>query len=79
MFHNYPSLIKIKKIANSQAKFSFKPVNLYPVREVIKRLPSNTATAGGLIIKILKESRFTFEYLTCCVMKLCNTGISRIP
>ena len=78
MFHNQPSLIKIKKIDNSQAKFSFKSVNLHPVREVIKRLPSNKATAGGLVIKILKESRFTFEYLTCCVIKLCHTGISRI-
>ena len=66
-FHNHPRLIKIKQLVNNQAKFSFQPVSVYAVKEVIEGLPSNKATAGEIPIKILKESGFTFEYLTSCV------------
>ena len=63
-FHNHPRLIKIKQLVNNQAKFSFQPVSVYTVKEVIEGLPSNKATAGEIPIKTLKESGFTFEYLT---------------
>ena len=63
-FHNHPSLIKIKQLVNNQAKFSFQPVIVYTVKEIIEGLPSNKVTAGEIPIKILKESGFTFEYLT---------------
>ena len=66
-FHNHPSLIKIKQLVNNQAKFSFQPVSVYAVKEVIEGLPSNKATVGEIPIKILKESGFNFEYLTLCV------------
>ena len=35
-FHNHPSLIKIKQLVNNQAKFSFQPVIVYTVKEIIK-------------------------------------------
>ena len=44
-FHNHPSLIKIKQLVNNQAKFSFQPVSVHTVKEVIEGLPSNKATA----------------------------------
>ena len=66
-FHNHPSLIKIKQLVNNQAKFSFQPVSVHTLKEVIVVLPSNKATAGEIPIKILKESGSTFEYLTSCV------------
>ena len=66
-FHNHPSLIKIKQLVNNQAKFSFQPVSVYTVKEVIEGLASNKPTTGEIPIKILKESEFTFEYLTSCV------------
>ena len=66
-FHNHPRLIKIKQLVNNQAKFSFQPVSVYAVKEVIEGLPSNKATVGEIPIKILKESGFNFEYLTLCV------------
>ena len=66
-FHNHPRLIKIKQLVNNQAKFSFQPVSVYAVKEVIEGLPSNKATVGEIPIKILKESGFNFEYLTSCV------------
>ena len=51
-FHNHPRLIKIKQLVNNQAKFSFQPVSVYAVKEVIEGLPSNKATAGEIPIKI---------------------------
>ena len=58
-FHNHPSLIKVKQLVNKQANFSFRPVSVHTMKEVIERLPSNKATVCEIPIKILKESRFT--------------------
>ena len=66
-FCNHPSLIKIKQLVNNQAKFSFQPVSVHTVKEVIAGLPSNKATAGEIPMKILKESGFAFEYLASCI------------
>ena len=73
-FHNHPSLIKMKQFVNNQAKFFFQPVGVHTVKEVIEGLPSNKATAGEIPIKILKESGFTFEYLTSCVNEAISSG-----
>ena len=54
-FHNHSSLIKIKQLVNNQAKFSFQPVSVQAVKEIIEGLPSNKATVGEIPIKILKE------------------------
>ena len=64
----------MKQLVNNQAKFSFQPVSVYAVKEVIEGLPSNKATAGEIPIKILKESGFTFEYLTSCVSQAISSG-----
>ena len=73
-FCNHPSLIKIKQLVNNQAKFSFQPVSVYTVEEVIEWLPSNKATAGETPISILKEKGFTLEYLTSCVNEAILSG-----
>ena len=39
------------------------------MKEVIEGSLSNKANAGEIPIKILKESGFTFEYLTHCVIE----------
>ena len=44
------------------------------MKEVIEGLPSNKTTAGDIPIKILKESGFTFEYLTSCVNEATLSG-----
>ena len=49
--YNHPSLIKVKQIVNNEAKFSFQPVSVHTVKEVIEELP----TAAEIPIKILKE------------------------
>ena len=73
-FHNHPSLIKIKQIVNNQAKFSFQLVSVHIVKEVIEGSPPNKASAGEIPIKILKETGFTFEYLTSCVKEAISSG-----
>lgn len=44
------------------------------MKEVIGRLPSNKATRGKISFKILKESGFTFECLTCYVNEVILSG-----
>ena len=44
------------------------------MKKVKERLPSNKATAGEIPIKVLKESWFTFEYLTSCVNEAISSG-----
>ena len=73
-FHNHPGLIKIKQLVDNQAKFSFQSVSVHNVKEVIEGLPSNKATSGEIPIKVLKESGFTFEYLTSCVNEAISSG-----
>ena len=73
-FHNYPSLTRIKQVVNNQTKFFFQPVSVHTVKEVVGRLPSNKATRGKISFKILKESGFTFECLTCCVNEVILSG-----
>ena len=73
-FHNHPSLIKTKQLVNNQAKFSSQPVSVYTVKKVIEGLPSNKTTAGEIPIKTLKESGFTFEYLTSTVNEAILSG-----
>ena len=62
------------KPLNNQAKFAFEPVSVYAVKEVIEGLPLNKATTGEIPLKILKESGFTFEYLTSCVNETILSG-----
>ena len=71
---NDSSLIKIKLVVNNQTKFSFQPVSVLTVKEVIETLVSNKATAGEIPIKSFKESGFTVEYFTSCVNESISSG-----
>ena len=44
------------------------------MKEIIEGLPWNKANAGEIPIKILKESGFTFEYLTSCINEAIPSG-----
>ena len=44
------------------------------MKEVIEGLPSNKATAGEIPIKILRERKFTLEYLTSSVNEAISSG-----
>ena len=62
------------QLVNNQARFYFQPVSVHTVKEVIEGLPSNKTSAGEIPIKILKESGFTFEYLTSYVNEAISFG-----
>ena len=62
-FHNHPSLIKIKQLVNNQTKFSFQPVSVHAVKEVIE-----------IPIKISKKSGFIFGYLASCINEAISSG-----
>ena len=68
------SLIKIKQLVNDQVKVSFQQVSIHIVKEITLGLLSNKTTAGEIPIKLLKEKRFTFEYLTSCVSESISSG-----
>ena len=61
---NHQGRFKLKQDVNNSAKFSFQPLSVHTAKEFIEGWSSNKATAWGIPIKILKESRFTFEYFT---------------
>ena len=67
----------MKQLVNNQAKFSFQPVSVHNMRVITEEVPSNKATAEESPVKILKESGFTFEYLTSCVNEAISSG--KIP
>ena len=73
-FHNHQFLIKLKQLVNNEAKFSFHPVTVHTVKEVVEGLLSNKATAGKISIKILKQSGFTFEHLMSSVNEAISSG-----
>ena len=66
----------MKQLVKNQAKFSFQPVSVHTVKEIIERLPSNETTARKITVKILKECGFTFEYFTSCVNEAILSGKS---
>ena len=57
-FSNHPSIIKIKHKSKLNKKFSFQCSSEATVRKVVKKLPSDKATAGEILVNILKNCFF---------------------
>ena len=74
-FKNHPSIVKIKNKYLIKEKFSFQPVSVKDVENVIKNVPSNKASGGDIPIQILKQSGFTYQILTDCVNDAINKGV----
>ena len=47
-----------------QEKFSFQPVSVKDVENIIKNIPSNKVSGGDIPIQILKQSGYTLTDLT---------------
>ena len=56
-------------------KFSFQPVSVKDVENVIKNVPCNKASGGDIPIQILKQSGFTYQILTDCINDAINKGV----
>ena len=65
-------MLKIKRKVKINRKFSFQSVSMDTVKNVVKNLPADKATAGGIPVDILKKSNFCFRELTKCISKAFN-------
>ena len=59
-FSKHPSTIKIKQKFKLNKKLSFQCVSEATVRKVKKKLPSNKATTGEILVNVLKIVKFAF-------------------
>ena len=66
-YKNHPSIKKIKSNYAINHKFSFKPVTVKDIENIIKNIPVNKAAGGEIPINILKQSGFTYEMIKDCV------------
>ena len=75
-YKSHPSIIKIKSSPSAcYNSFSFEPVSVEIVSNIIKNLPSNKSSGGEIPLHILKRCSFTFNNLTNCINDIL-TGIS---
>ena len=71
-FSKHPSVLKIKQKIKINSKFSFQSVSEDTVKNVVKNLPSDKATAAEIPVDILKNSEFCFSELTKCINEAFN-------
>ena len=73
-FENHPSICNIKTKYRGISKFSFQPVTIEEVKNIVRALKTHKAVGGEIPTKILKECDFTFYVLTKCINKSIDTG-----
>ena len=66
-YKNHPSMKKIKSNNAIKQKFSFKPVTVKDIENVIKNIPTNKVTGGEIPLNVLKQSGYTYEMLRDCI------------
>ena len=65
---HHPSIIKIKQNIKILKKFSFTPVTVETVKNIIYSLPQNKLVSGDIPLNVLRCTElFTFSYLTECI------------
>ena len=72
------TLSRISKIIRAKyrgtSKFSFQPVTIEEVKNIVRALKTNKVVGGEIPTKILKECDFTFYVLTKCINKSIDIG-----
>ena len=66
-YKSHPSIKKIKSNYTIKQKFSFKPVTVKDIENVIKNIPTNKVTGGEIPLNVLKQSGFTYVMLRDCI------------
>ena len=74
-FKNHPSIVEIKSKHLIKEHFSFQPVSVKDVENVIKNISSNKTSGGDIPLQILKQSKFTYQILTDCINDAINKGV----
>ena len=59
--------MKIKSKYKFQENFSFKPVPVKYVENIIKNIPKNQLPGGEIPLHILKQFGFNYHMLTGCI------------
>ena len=59
-------------------KFSFQPVSIKDVQNVIKNIPSNKGLGGDIPIQILKQFGFSYQILADCINDAINKAYFQI-
>ena len=62
-YKRYPSIKKIKSNYTIKQTFSFKPVTVKDIENVIKNIPTKKVTAVEVPLSVLKQSGFTYVML----------------
>ena len=73
-YEKHPRIYNIKTKYRAISKFSFGPVSVEEVKNIIRDLKTYKAVGGEIPTKILKECEFPFDVLTKCVNKSIKTG-----
>ena len=60
-FSLHPSIIKIKQNIKILKPFSFTPVTVETVKNIIYGLPQNKSVSGDIPLNVLRYSEFTFS------------------
>ena len=63
---SHPSINKIKTNYTIKQFFSFKPVNVKDIENVIKNIPTNKVKGGEIPLNILKQPSFSCVMLRDC-------------
>ena len=66
-YKSHPSIKKIKSNYTIKQKFSFKPVTVKDIENVIKNISTNKVTGGEIPLNILKQSGVTYVMLRDCI------------
>ena len=74
-FVNHPSIKTIKQSFNITSKFSFQPVSVNYVNQVIKDRKSTKSVDWDIPTNILNECNFTFSVLADCINKSFENGV----
>ena len=65
-YKSHPSIKKVKSNYTIKKKFSFKPVTVQDIENVIKNISNNKVTGGEIPLNVLKQASFTHEILRGC-------------
>ena len=66
-YKSHPSIKKIRSNYTIKQSFSFKPVTVKDIEDVIKNIPTNKVTGGETPLNVLKQSSLAYEMLTDCI------------
>ena len=66
-YKSHPNIKKMKSNYTIKQKYSFKPVTVTDIENVIENIPTNKVAGGKFPLNVLKQSSYTYEMLRDCI------------